>query len=334
MPLASIQLILNVSRHPNADLLDVVQVLGYECIVRKGEWAVGDYCVFFEPDCVLPDQPWAAFYKNRSSRVKAIKLRNVWSFGVVEKPERVGYKGPLNSSVVGLNISEAMGVTKYEPPAPQDLACAGPYSLGIPKTDEERYQSIEKLPLGEVCDVTLKIDGQSFSAICKLPGPDQELLKAIGGRTMLYKLESSNNYTRNENAYGVINKLDFFCRQHQVSLCIRGEQYGMGIQKNDWNIHSKMHLSLAFFSTWMIDERRYARKGDPYYIFNIAKELELPTVAVLEENVVLTMELIRKYAEMELLDINGKCFGPFEGVVINWKGGSFKVINLFYDSHK
>jgi hypothetical protein len=89
-------------------------------------------------------------------------------------------------------------------------------------------------------------------------------------------------------------------------------------------------VSLALYSTWLIDERRYARKGDPYYIFNIAPQMGLPTVPMLERDVPLTRELIAKYAE-GIAEINGQ---PFEGVVINWVGGSFKVINLSYDSKK
>lgn len=84
------------------------------------------------------------------------------------------------------------------------------------------------------------------------------------------------------------------------------------------------------FSTWLIGEKRYARKGDPYYFLTIADELRLPTVPVLERDVVLTPELIKKYSE-DLEEINGKLY---EGVVIQWRGGSFKCISKKYDSLK
>jgi len=58
--------------------------------------------------------------------------------------------------------------------------------------------------------------------------------------------------------------------------------------------------------------------------------MELPTVPVLEKDVILTRELIAKYDE-GIETIDGQ---PFEGVVINWRGGSFKVINKHYDSKK
>ncbi len=50
---------------------------------------------------------------------------------------------------------------------------------------------------------------------------------------------------------------------------------------------------------------------------------------------ILTPELIRKYAEeMEAVLIGSAIRQPFEGVVINHAGGSFKVINLHYDAKK
>ena len=75
---------------------------------------------------------------------------------------------------------------------------------------------------------------------------------------------------------------------------------------------------------------RYATKCEKYYIFDLARELELPAVPILEKDVILTPELIKKYSD-DLTEINGNLF---EGVVINLPGGSFKVINKYYDSKK
>jgi len=172
--------------------------------------------------------------------------------------------------------------------------------------------------------------GQSFSALCKLAADSDLVELGVGGRSFLYKRESENNFTRNERNHQVLAKLEAYCRKHNVSLCVRGEQYGQGIQKGSNNPHSKLPLGLALFSTWLIDERRYATKGHPLYIHTLAPELGLPTVPILEKDVVLMPELVKKYAE-GLEQINGQ---PFEGVVINHAGGSFKVINLAYDSKK
>lgn len=325
--LASIQRIVSVEKHPNADLLSICTVLNYQCITKLDQYKPGELIAFIEPDTVLPQAPWSVFYRSKSNRVKAVRLRNVWSEGVIESLANIGYTGPVEE---GLDIAEAIGVTKYEAPMPQDLNAAGPYGFGIPKTDESRWNSVRDLPWGELVDVTLKVDGQSWSAIAAHGHVAEDGVLAIGGRSFLYQRDTINNYTKNEQQYDVLNKLDAFCRAKGVSLCIRGESYGAGINKSAPNMHAKQPLSLAFYSTWLIDERRYARKGDPFYIFDIAPQMGLPTVPVLEKDVPLTRELIKKYAE-DLKEINGQ---PFEGVVLNWKNGSCKVLSKDYDSKK
>lgn len=336
MSLASIQPILAVRHHENADSLDIVQVLGYHCIVKRDQWKVGDLCVFIEPDSVLPDAPWSAFYRAKSNRVKSVRLRGSWSMGIVESLSILAKEtGSVVGHTAGMDVTDWLGVTKYEAPHPQDLAASGPYGYGIPKTDEERWQSLESIPYGEPCDVTLKIDGQSWSAVYYLTNaPDHVMcpadVSAIGGRSFLYKLDADNNYTRNERQHNVLAKLEAFCQRHNVSLCIRGEQFGHGIQKGNHNPHSKLPLGLAFYSAWLIDEHRYARKGEPFYLFDVAQQMGLPTVPVLERNVILTPELIQRYDE-GLERVNGQ---PFEGVVVQWRGGSFKIINKHYDAKK
>jgi RNA ligase (TIGR02306 family) len=334
MPLASIQKITSIHHHPGADQLDIAQVQNYECIVRRDAWKAGDLCVFIEPDSVLPQVPWSVMYRSKSNRVKAIRLRGEWSFGIIESFSILG-ENTVNDTnrwalIEGVDVTDHLGVTKYVVPEPQDLSAAGPYGFGIPRTDETKWNSVRDIPWGEPCDVTLKIDGQSWSAISAFGQVAEDGFLGIGGRSFLYQLDTINNYTRNEQQYQVLKKLDAFVRAKGVSLCIRGESYGVGIQKGAHNPHAKLPLALAFYSAWLIDERRYARKGDPFYIFDIASQMDLPTVPVIEKDVILTRELIEKYAK-GIDQVNGQ---PFEGVVINHARGSFKVLNLPYDASK
>jgi len=328
--LATIQTIIQAEKHPNADSLDIVRVLGYKCIVKRDQWKIGDKVIFIAPDSVLPDTQWAAFYNARSSRVKAIQLRKEWSFGIVESAQNIGYTGAMDD---GLDVSEIIGVTKYAPPEPQDNSAAGVYGNGIPKTDETRWQGIRanNLPIGEMVDVTQKIDGQSLSWLFEYKKETDSYDISVGGRSFIFKKFVQNNYTRNVAALGVAEKIEKFLRSHgNVSLCFRGESYGVGIQKFSHNPHAKKPLGVSFFSVWNIDDRRYEFKGSKFYIHNIASELSLPTVPLLEKDVVLTWDLIKKYDE-DLKQINGE---PFEGVVIQHLNGSFKVINKHYDSKK
>ena len=328
MKLASIELIKEISPIIGADAIEVASVLGFKAVVKKGVYQVGQPICFIQPDTVLPDgKEWAAFYKAKSNRVKAIRLRNVWSEGIVEKIENVGYSGSIE---VGKDIAAEIGVTKYDPPAPQDLSAKGPLPFGICKTDEERIEGLDNPPYGEIVDVTLKTDGQSCSFYWHID-EDGVLHEGVLGRTMEYKTECSNKYTQNQANLDALNKLSEFCRRHELrGLCVRRESHGSGIQKKGVNPHSALPLGWVMFSVWLTHERRYARKGDPLYFLTIAEELRLPTVKVLERDVVLTKELVEKYS-VGMEKIDGQFF---EGVVCQYKTGSCKILSKYYDSKK
>jgi len=340
MKLASIEKIHTVVKHPNADALDIVGVLGYKAIVKRDQYKVSDLIVFIQPDTVLPDDTvWAAFYKAKSSRVKAVKLRGEWSMGIVESIENVFNiaSKDIPDFKEGMEISQTIGVTKYEPPVPADLSAKGLLPFGIPKTDEERYQNLgNDIPYGATVDVTLKIDGQSWTAYAKRK-EDGLIATGICGRTLEFKDDVTNNYTLLDKKYGIIEKITTYARKHNISVAIRGESYGQGIQAFSLNPHSSMKKDLAIFSVYLIDEHRHTSKGEQFYFRNVAEDLNLPTVPILEDSVTLTPELIQKYDE-NLKEVNGK---PFEGVVIsvdhrsqNGHVRSFKVINKHYDSNK
>lgn len=330
MKLASIELISEINAHPNADKLELAKVLGYTCIVEKGKYTAGDAVVLIQPDTVLPDEPWAEMFKKRSSRVRAMKLRGVFSFGIV-MPLTTFFDDvkSIMDTTPGTEVSHLIGVTKYEAPAPQALDAKGPLPFGLGKTDEERFQNILDLPFGEVVNVTLKIDGQSATYYCHKDRQTGEWNTGICSRPLEMKPECNNNYTRINNKYDILNKLLSYCQARDVSLALRGEIYGNNIQHHANNPHSKLPLDFAAFSVYNFDTFQYENSADQHNYQNVCGAMWLPmvpTVAVAD----LTPELIKHYAE-DISEIDGK---PFEGVVIKHKNGSFKVLNLHYDSIK
>lgn len=325
MKLASVEKIVNVFPHPNADTLELVKVLGYQCIVPKGKWKTDDLCILIQPDVVLPDASWATFYNGKSSRVKAIRLRGEWSFGIVESLDILPVKWidlQCDPEFTG-EVSELLGITKYESPQPNNLEAKGRLPRGLPKTDEERWQNIDLSQFIDLpCIITQKIDGQSFTAYYK----DGEF--GVCGRTQEMKLEYDNNFTRNVVKYDLQRKLTEFCQKHGVNLALRGEQYGAGIQNSNNNPHSKLPVGLMFYSVWNFDCMRYESPWSDFGVFELCKTLDLPTVPKLLE-MRFNSTLVENYSNAESL--NGY---PFEGIVIAGRGWSFKVINLNYDSKK
>lgn len=322
MKLASIETILEVYPHNNADRVEFVKVLGYDCIVSKGQFKQGDKVILIQPDTVLPVEPWTEMYRKHSkNRVKAARFRGSWSFGIVESLALL----PENNYEVGQEVSDLLKIVKYEPPAPKDLQAKGFLPFNLSKTDEERYNNLDMtLYYGKIVDITQKIDGQSFSAYYK----DGQF--GVTGRSLELKAECENNYTRHIQRYDLQNKLATYCQKYGVNLAIRGESYGPGIQAFGANIWSKKPHGLGIFSVWNFDTNKYEGKNSQHYYVNVCKELDLPMVPMLEHNVVLTEELIRKYGD-ELDKIKDE---PFEGVVVKGDDFSFKIINKTYDSLK
>ena len=332
MSLAKIEKIIDVYPHPDADRLDLAKILNFQCVIPKDMYKVGDIVVFIQPDNVLPDEPWAVdFRKYAPNRIRAIKLRGSWSEGLVID---IGLLQSIaDSKNIKFNVcenedvTEILNITHYEAPDGNNTGYVSsvlPYD--IPKTDEKRYAALKKIQYDECVDVTLKIDGQSWSAFYHVEKDEF----GITGRRVVYDKDTHNAYTAHIQRYDIQNKLTQYCKNNNVSLCIRGESYGTGIQSTKNNPYSKQPKGLAIFSVYIIDENRYAFKGDKHYFIDVCRELDLPTVPIIEKDVQLTSELINKYA-VELTKIDGV---PFEGVVVKGCDFSFKIINKSYDSKK
>jgi RNA ligase (TIGR02306 family) len=335
MKLASIEKVIAVENHPDADRLDIATVKGYKCIVGRDSVRIGQNVVLIQPDTVLPNELHFEMFNKRSNRVRAQKLRGVWSFGIVMPfesfPDSILDK--IFNLEVGSDISTILGVSKYEAPVPQCMDARGNLPLGLPKTDEERWQNlVNEMRLGETVDVTLKVDGQSASYYCFKDQSSGEWRTGVTSRSLDIKLDASNNYTTMESRYDILNKLKAYCEIYDVSLAIRGEIYGSGIQSFGKNPHAKQPKNIAMFSVWNHDKHCYESPVSQHNVNKLCTVFGIPTVPTIEEAVPLTKELIEKYST-GIKTIDEK---PFEGVVIKYhsNGDSFKVINLDYDTRK
>lgn len=316
--LATIESITRIYPHPNADTLELCEVRNCQVVVPKDKYKAGDIIAFIWPDSILPDKEWAAFYKAKSSRVRAIKLRQEFSFGIVEALDHIGYAGEVE---VGKDIADEIGVTKYEPPAPKDLQAKGYLPFGIPKTDEENHYKLNSLPFGQKCTVTRKRDGSSGSFYYDL---SSDTFGALS-RSLELKTECLNSWTEHISQYNIESKLRDYCQKHQVSLCVRGESFGNGRNGHKANVDAKQPTTWEVFSVWDIDKRRYILLNEDHNFIDLANECDFKHVPILEAEVELTPELIKQYSDSDI---------GFEGVVIHCNGETFKIINKAYDSKK
>lgn len=161
--LASIQKIKDLQLIPKADKILSAKVLGWNCVVGKDEFKIGDFCIFFEIDSILPEgKPWSEFLRSKKFRVKTIRLRGILSQGLALP---ISILPPDFSFNEGDDVTDILDIKKYEP---QDLSRAlgtiGPFPSFIRKTDEPRIQSnLELLDLikGKPYYISVKYDGTS-----------------------------------------------------------------------------------------------------------------------------------------------------------------------------
>ena len=81
--LAHVEVIESLLPIEGADKIEVAKVLGWECVVKKGEFKVGEKVIYVEVDSVMPELPEYDFLKDRKYRVRTIKLRGQVSMGLV-----------------------------------------------------------------------------------------------------------------------------------------------------------------------------------------------------------------------------------------------------------
>lgn len=248
--LASIQTILSLSPIAGADAILLAKVLGWELVVKKTEFQVGDRCVYFEIDSVLPIAQWNDHLRkepNKPLRIKTIRLRGALSQGLA-MPMSIISAGEYE---VGQDVTTLVGVTKYEPVVPAHLSgmAKGNFPAFLHKTDETRLQSEprvldEAISKGLVLVGTLKMDGTSFTAYRR----DAEF--GVCSRNLDLKETEDNAHWRMARKL----KLEEILRSEHRNLSIQGEMVGTGIQGNRLGLSE---VDLYLFNLFDIDTGKY-----------------------------------------------------------------------------
>jgi RNA ligase (TIGR02306 family) len=114
---------IEIFSHPNADSLMIGKVGSYQVVVQKGLYNDGDIVVFAPEKSILTGLIKSEFEKYLSGtnkdRVKSVRLRGEISSGIII-PNHI--LPNLDDYEVGVDISEKLQITHYEPPIPTHLA--------------------------------------------------------------------------------------------------------------------------------------------------------------------------------------------------------------------
>ena len=107
--LASVQIITDIQPIPDADNIVTAFILGWQVVVKKSEFNIGDKVCYIQIDTVVPELPEYEFLRERKFRVRTIKLRKQISQGLIVPLPNGKWKE-------GDDVTEILGVKKYEKP--------------------------------------------------------------------------------------------------------------------------------------------------------------------------------------------------------------------------
>ena len=325
--LASVVKIVDILPIVGADAIVVAKVKGWNVVVKKGEFNVGDLAVYYEIDSFLPVRPQFEFLRKSSFkrmnsiegfRLKTIKLRGQLSQGLLT-PIPDGILDPKE----GDDLTEALDIVKYEPPLPAQLAgkIKGVFPSFIPKTDEIRIQNFESdvgfVPVGKRVYVTEKLDGTSFTCYFN------NGVFGVCGRNWELTETNDNSLWRMANMLELKDKLTKLGK----NIALQGELIGSHI---NGNLYGLSDHKLFFFTGYDINTGMRM----PFYILEwILFKLDLQMVPVIESVSILPKEDIvdymLKYAEgKSVLNVDV----DREGVVVRGleQEFSFKAISNVY----
>jgi RNA ligase (TIGR02306 family) len=267
--LVSVRTISALEPIEGADFIETAFIDGWTVVVKKGEYAVGDSAVYFEPDTFLPDgdNRWQ-FLVDKSSRMfegvrghvlRTVKLKGVYSNGLLL---------PVNMFASGLPE-----LTKYEvsneEAARLNGQAKGNFPSFIPKTSAERIQNLGRTVfsperINDEYEVTIKLDGSSFTVY--------HLDSVVGccSRNLELKLEDkSSSFVQMFDTLGLGDALGLLGE----NVAFQGELFGDGIQGNNEKLVGKKY---AIFNVWFIEDGRYATAEERMDIYGRLKELVAP----------------------------------------------------------
>jgi hypothetical protein len=285
-----------IQKHPNADTLSITEVEGNPVIIRTLDFSEGDLAVYVPIESLIPEAPsWVKEHASHLTfkagwhRVRAVRLRGVFSMGIL-LPIAVLGPGPTpGHGPEGTNIALKLGIEHFEEvedfvPEPKGPASFWKrlvqffcYKLGIhrkpkarlmPVYSVEHYRKVGSKAFkdGEEVVVTEKIHGQCFSA---------SYLKnklVVSSHKVVRSTEDNSNWWRMARELDLANKL-----KQYPNLAFYGEIYGPGVQDLAYGVRQGQ-LNCKFFDIYDTKAKEYLGYDDA---LNILQILELEPVPLL-----------------------------------------------------
>ena len=314
--LASIQRVWKIEPIEGADRIELAHVLGWQCVVNKGQFQPMDIAVYFEIDSFLPIRDEFEFMRSSSYkktdimgegfRLRTMRFRGQISQGLL-LPVSQFPEIPKDADV-GDDVTELLGVRKWEI---EERATTGGTVIGtlpydIPHTDETRVQEEPELIqafAGLEYYISTKMDGSSHSI-----GIDENGFH-VTGHNYEYKDDGSSSFYKLVKAREYQAKMEDYMKVLGLkTLAIQGELCAPGIQQN--------RLRLTKPEWYVFTIRENGKRVGLKRMLQICEALDITPVPIEEVDT----DLPSKYPTVEALLVRADgeypSGGKKEGIVI------------------
>ena len=175
--LVTIDQIVDIQPITNADFIEMVQVRNWQCVAKKGDFQLGDLCVYFEIDSLIPVADRFDFLK--CGGIKSVEINGDTFYGYRIRTQK--YKNQIAQGLalpfsffeerntfpteIGSDVTSLFSVVKWELPLYTGMGIMNQYGvfpMFIPKTNEQRIQNLDLNTIqNKVWGCFEKVDGTS-----------------------------------------------------------------------------------------------------------------------------------------------------------------------------
>lgn len=328
MAVATIERVIAVSNHYNAEKLAVATILGWNVVCKKDECKEGDLVAYINIDSIVEPHPYFKFLESKAYRIRPSKIRGVISQGLIIPLDHLAdFNCHQSDFHEGQDISHLLKASHFEKKIPSKLL--GNMKGGLPhflvKTDEDNIRNYPKALLeiaNEEIYITQKIDGCSATYYVKSGN--------FGVCSRSVELQPDDN-----PFWSIVKKFDLAykmqCAGHDFA--IQGELYGPNLQGNPTKVKE---ISFAAFNFYDIQKKQYGSLED---LNKICGDLSVPTVKTIYRGLMNhTLQDFIGMANSQYYDCGDFCEGlvvrttnPLKSRMMAKDRWSAKVLNENYD---
>lgn len=255
---ASIQRIEKIVDIVGRDYIGLASVLGWDTIVNKSDFNVGDLCVWHEPDTIVDKtNPVYEFLEKYNYYVGSMRMYGVVTSGLAMPLSKFEDKLSGVEKVVGTDVTDHIGILHMIKPTDkftrEDKLENWPVFLV--KTDQANFRSepgvLDELKAQDMLVYTQKMDGTSATYFYRSSSSPptgmcsrNHLLSANDDQ------KPTSDYSYINTKYNILKRLE----KYGKNIAIQGEICGPKINGNHVGLDERMFY---IFDIWDIDEQAY-----------------------------------------------------------------------------